>query len=312
MPKYQVVRSISIDTNPQRAYEVIADFRTWTTWSPWLLCEPEAKVTVSDDPSSIGSQYAWKGDVTGVGELEHKQLQPSSRIEDELRFIKPIKSTCKVVFDFRPEGTGTHVTWTMDGTMPWFLFWLIPMVKTFVGMDFQRGLTMLKEWIETGRIQSKTIVHGVEQCGPIRMAGIAGSCKVSEVGPAMDKAFSKAREQFASVGLPLTGQMISVYTKFRVKDQIFDFVSGYLLPSNVSIPSTSTLQFWDLPSCNAFRVEHIGSYRHLGNGWSVANQLVQHKKLKQRKKGTYEIYRTIPPATPEDQLQTDIYLPLRG
>jgi hypothetical protein len=59
-----------------------------------------------------------------------------------------------------------------------------------------------------------------------------------------------------------------------------------------------------------FRVEHIGAYKHLGNAWSIAKQVVRYKKMKQCRVGTYEIYRTVPP-TPEQELVTDIYLPLK-
>lgn len=311
MPRYQVARSIQIDASLRRVYDVVADFGTWTTWSPWLLVEPQAKVTVSADPASVGSQYAWQGELTGQGELEHKRLEPEKYIEDELRFIKPFKSTCKVTFELAPQANGTHLTWTMDGGIPWFLFWMIPMFKTFIGMDYQRGLTMLKEWIETGAIQSKSIVRGVQQIGPLRMAGVAGQCHVDEVGAAMEKASAQARAEFARHGLPTEGGMIAVYTRFRVKAGIFEYLVGFQLPDNVSVPASVALKTWSLPASKAFHVEHVGSYRHLGNGWSVANQMVRHQKLKQSRCGAFEIYRTTPPSTPEAELQTDIYLPLR-
>ncbi len=40
------------------------------------------------------------------------------------------------------------------------------------------------------------------------------------------------------------------------------------------------LSEWSAPASSAFRVEHIGSYDHCGNGWSVAQQHVRHKKIK--------------------------------
>jgi len=80
MPSYHVAREVEILASPQRVYEVLADYRTWKTWSPWLISEPEALVTVSDDPSSVGSQYAWKGKVTGEGELQHRKLAPKASL----------------------------------------------------------------------------------------------------------------------------------------------------------------------------------------------------------------------------------------
>jgi hypothetical protein len=60
------------------------------------------------------------------------------------------------------------------------------------------------------------------------------------------------------------------------------------------------------------RVPQVVIYRHLGNGWSVANQLVRHKKLKQQRTGAYEIYRITQPETAEEELLTEIHLPLKS
>lgn len=311
MPAYEIEKSVFIQASPVRVFEMVADFQTWTTWSPWLIAEPTAVVTISEDAAAVGSVYAWQGQVTGQGEVEHKRLVKGELVEEELRFIKPFKSICKTSFKISQEGSGTRLLWDMKGAMPWFLFWMIPMLKTFIGMDYQRGLNMLKELIETGTINSKTIVHGTEKIASFRMAGIANQCKIEEVGESMDKAFEQARMEFRKADLPLDKGMISVYTKFRIKEAAFDYISGYIINEDAIIPSTSPLKTWALPSCNAFRVEHIGAYRHLGNGWSVANQLCRHEKMKQQRKGTYEVYRTTPAEVKEADIKTDIYLPLR-
>ncbi len=311
MPRYSVARSTVIQANPQTVFDVLSDFKTWTTWSPWLIAEPDAKVTISERSSAVGSTYHWQGNCTGEGIIEHKQLTPASYIESDLNFIKPFKSFAKTMFELRPVSGGTEATWTMNGNMPWFMFWMIPMLKTFIGMDYARGLAMAKDWIETGAIPSKTIVQGVEAVGPIRMAGIAASSSVAQIGSEMEQAFSRANSEFERLRIPMDQPMISVYTKFRMKDGVFDYISGYIIPDHVQIPAGSELKTWSLPAGKAFHVDHIGSYRHLGNGWSVANQLARHQKLKQSKIGTFEVYRTTPPETPEENLKTEIYLPLR-
>ena len=185
------------------------------------------------------------------------------------------------------------------------------MMKTFIGMDYQRGLNMLKEWVETGAIASRTIVHGTEKVASFRMAGVASKCSIDDVSESMERAFEQAQAEFHKTGLSMDKGMISVYTKFRIKEAGFDYISGYLIGDDAIVPSSSPLKTWALPTCNAFRVEHVGAYRHLGNGWSVANQLCRYKKLKQQRLGTFEIYRTTPAEVQEQDIKTDIYLPLR-
>jgi len=61
----------------------------------------------------------------------------------------------------------------------------------------------------------------------------------------------------------------------------------------------------------ALRVDHVGSYDHLGNGWSAAHQYARYKKLKQSRVGTFEVYRNSPDTTAADALITEIYMPLK-
>lgn len=311
MPKYHVVESIHIDAPVERVFQTVLDFGTWARWSPWLISDPQANVTVSSNASSVGSRYAWRGTVTGEGEIVHEKVEPCRLIEDRLEFIKPFASKSKVLWELSPSSNGTQLTWSMDSALPWFLFLLVPTMKTFLGMDFRRGLTMLKDWIESGSIPSRCVVHGIESLEPMHMAGIVGSASVDSVGTAMEKSLEEAAREFRRQGLSMDGPVVSVYTRFRVAEKRFEYLSGYVLPPSSTVEPVSPLKRWSLPSKKAFRVEHIGSYRHLGNGWSVANQLARHQKLRQCTQGTFEIYRNSPQEVPEDELRTDIYLPVK-
>jgi effector-binding domain-containing protein len=310
MPSYHVARTVEISASPQQVFDVVSDFGTWTSWSPWLTADPDAKITVSSPANQTGSSYAWEGEVTGQGELRHLKLIPGKLVDDELRFIKPFKTTCATSFELQPTSTGTRLTWNMQGSMPWFMFWMIPMMKTFIGMDYQRGLGMIKDWVETGSIPSRVDVRGAEQVGPLRIAGIADAAPVDAVGKKMDQSFVEARAEFSTFGLK-PGTPVSVYTRFRVKQGVFDYLSGFELSPGQQLPIGTRLKLWELPAVQAFHVRHTGSYRHLGNGWSVANQIVRHRKLKQRNCGTFEIYRNWPGEVSESELVTDIYLPLK-
>lgn len=308
MPKYHVQRSIEIDASPEEVFDVVADFSKWTTWSPWLCAEPEAEVTVTGEPSSLDAVYSWKGEVLGQGEMEHKKLERGLLIENELRIIKPFKSRSSVSFELEQAGRGTRITWHMRGSLPWLLFWLTSMIKVYIGMDYERGLRMLKEWIETGAILSKTVNRGVESVGPLRMAGIRKTCNLKDIGPQMQHALCEAKEKLNQHGIEPTGVM-TVYHDANLKTQIFDLTCGLIIPESASPPPE--LFTWSIPTMKALRLEHHGSYEHLGNAWSSAHQIARYRKMKQAKVGTIEIYRNDPEETPPAELHTDVYMPLR-
>ena len=309
MPKYHVDRSIEINVSPEKAFDAVTDFSTWTTWSPWLIAEPEAIVKVSKDSSSVGSIYSWEGQVTGVGEVEHKELHSPTTVRDEIRFLKPFKSVAKVGFDIEAVADGSRVTWSMDGSMPFFLFWMIPSIKSFIGMDYERGLKMLKEWLETGEIQSKTTFNPNATIGPLKVAGVRTQALMKDIGPAMDTAIKSTTAKLEAAGISLGGEMVSVFHHLNTKTGMFDFTAGYVIPESVTPPEGMSV--WSTPTTKAFHAQHIGSYEHLGNAWSAANQHVRYKKMKQSKVGAFEIYRNSPKDTPAGELHTDIYLPLK-
>lgn len=65
MPKTHVNKEIIIDASAQKVFSIINDFHHWSIWSPWLVAEPEAKVTVRED----GKFYEWSGKRVGAGEM---------------------------------------------------------------------------------------------------------------------------------------------------------------------------------------------------------------------------------------------------
>ncbi|MEO1999801.1 MAG: GyrI-like domain-containing protein [Planctomycetaceae bacterium] len=310
MSRYHVQRSIQIETTPERVFETIADFRTWRMWSPWLCAEPEARVDVTDDASSVGSLYSWQGEIVGQGEIEHRELQPGRLIVDEIRFRKPFRSKSEVTFEMDSHTSGTRLTWQMRGNLPWFLFWMRSQMEVFIGMDYERGLKMIKEWLETGKIHTETTIRGVESVGPLRMVGVRKRCAIYDVGSSMETAFTELEAKLHHSGLSPDGQRMSVYHKFDMRAGTFDYTSGVVVPESAgAVPDD--FSSWSIPAMRALRVDHVGSYDHLGNGWSAAHQYARYKKLKQSRVGTFEVYRNSPDTTAADALLTEIYMPLK-
>lgn len=310
MPSFHIERSIEIDAPSETVYNTIVNYETWTKWSPWLCAEPDATVTVSENPNSIGSIYSWEGKIVGAGEIEHLKLQPGRRIDDEIRFVKPFKSKSNVAFHLQPSGQGTKLSWIMDGSLPWFMFWMKSMIQTFIGMDYERGLKMIKEYVETGKVNSQTKVLGKQQIGPLHIAGLRRTCALKEIGPSMQAAIGELGPIWKKQNLPNGGDLLSVYHQFNLKTQTCDYTIGWLLPSE-DITTEAPLTSWSCPLTTALSVEHLGDYHHLGNGWSAANQYLRYQKLKQSRISPFEIYTNNPHETPPEQWCTKIFLPLK-
>ena len=112
MPNYHVKRSINITSSIETVRTSLTDFQQWPHWSPWLIAEPDAKIKYSDNQGEIASSYQWEGELVGSGGMEIVKIS-DDKIEIQLEFITPFKSTAQVIFELEAKGEETTVNcWT--------------------------------------------------------------------------------------------------------------------------------------------------------------------------------------------------------
>jgi uncharacterized protein YndB with AHSA1/START domain len=149
---YTVERSARIDAPPARVYAQIANFRQWPKWSPWEDVDPNLQRTYSGAESGLGAVYAWSGNrKAGQGRMEITEADEPSLVRIDLVFEKPWKARNDTSFVIRPEGLGSHVTWSMTGqrTLITKAMGVFKSMDKFLGPDFEKGLARLKATAES-------------------------------------------------------------------------------------------------------------------------------------------------------------------
>lgn len=146
-----VERSVSLSVPKEQVYESLRFLKNHEAWSPWSKRDPamESKYTGTD--GEVGGTHYWKGNKqVGEGEQEIKRLTPHSRIETELRFLKPWKTTNYAYFDLSDEGPGTRVAWGFKAPakFPMNVMMMFINMDKAIGKDFEEGLSGLKEEME--------------------------------------------------------------------------------------------------------------------------------------------------------------------
>jgi effector-binding domain-containing protein len=308
MPKMHIDKSIEIDVPASKVFNIISDFNQWTVWSPWLIMEPEAKVTVSDD----GKSYSWEGDKVGSGEMKITSEETDKRLDIDLTFLKPWKSKAKVWFELKEGAEGkTNLHWLMDSSIPFFLFWMTKSMTAYVGMDYERGLFMLKDYVESGTVPSKLNMEGVNMFGGCSYIGINKACTIEEVGPEMSGDFEKINEWIESNQENIAGIPFSIYHKWDMVNRQVEYTSGVPVKE---APTELPQDFvsGDIPKTSVYTISHTGTYKHLGNAWSAGYNLIQNKAFKSNKKiHPFEVYETMPGSVPENELVTKIHFPAK-
>lgn len=147
---FRLERSILIAAPADRIQPLIADFRSWRSWSPWENKDPGMTRTLSGAQSGVGAAYAWDGN-KDIGSGRMEILESSlERILIKLDFLRPFEAHNVAEFTLRPEGQGTRVTWAMTGPQPFIgkLMSLVFSLERMVGPDFETGLASLKRQAE--------------------------------------------------------------------------------------------------------------------------------------------------------------------
>jgi hypothetical protein len=144
---FTVQRNIAIAAPADKILPLIDDFRNWTAWSPYEKLDPAMQRTFSEPASGVGATYAWSGNGNaGAGSMRITEVAAPSKVALDLDFIRPMKTSNKVEFTLQPGATGTQVTWTIRGPVPYVakIMHLFFDMDKMIGGDFEKGLADMK------------------------------------------------------------------------------------------------------------------------------------------------------------------------
>lgn len=302
MPKFNVEKSITINASQEKVYSTLNDLSTWKKWSPWLIMEPQAKVTVSEDKKS----YEWEGKHVGRGNMKIYDEKANESVYLDLTFLTPYKSTAKVWFELKKLDNGTKVTWFMDSSLPFFMFWMKKAMVAWLGMDYRRGLELLKDYVEDGEIHSKLTFTGRGNYPGCNYIGIKTECAIDDVGRAMQADFDKLGAFVKDKTDLISGKALAIYHKWELVKGTTTYTVALpvkKVPSDLSNGIISG----SIPATPIYTLGHQGPYRHLGNAWSTMQNLQRNKAFKMNKKiDPFEIYVNMPGEVTDNKLKTDV------
>lgn len=309
---YHVKRSVTVDVPVSKAYTFVQDYHNWKDWSPWLIMENDVALSYSGEPGTLNHGYTWQGELTGSGEMTTTKLVPDELIEQGLIFKEPFPSESNVYWTFSGDSTKTEITWGMKGEMPFFFKFMARQMEPMIGMDYERGLSMLKEKLETGKVSSKVNVIGVEDVEEQAYIGIQTELDFEDMADFMGEAYGKLSMLISeNENLEMAGSPLSVYKSFGLDGGPVELIAA--IPVSGDIPEAEGIVSGVIPAGKALVVQHLGKYEHTGNAWSTAFSYTRYNDLKMDDSvDAYEVYTTDPMMEPDqDKWETMIYVPLK-
>ena len=315
MPKMHIERSIVIHAPISDIYSQLNNFTNWQKWSPWLIMEPDARLALAEDAKS----YEWEGSRVGVGNMKIVSEEEATQVNYELNFVKPWKSSAEVRFVLQPLNPSQNsdavdavkVTWSMNSSLPFFMFFMKNMMEAFVGADYERGLALLKVYIETGEIPFKLDFLGSAEFTSIKYIGVQNQCSLDQIGDKMEGDFDAISGYLEAFPDLANGPAFSIYHDWDIVKSSVNYTSGV---SVANIPSDLPGNFTsgEIPSCKVYKISHTGPYEYLGNGWSALYAMDRNKEFQKYKKlAPFELYMNNPAEVSQNELLTEICLPIK-
>ncbi len=306
MPPIKVNRTVSINAPKEDVAKALSDFHTWKNWSPWLIMDPDAKVDVEPD----GKAYKWEGKRVGSGAMKIDKEDGSDAVYCDLQFIKPFKSKAKTSFKLEQNGDSTNVTWFMDSNLPFFMFFMKKSMEAYIGNDYERGLNLLKDYVEDGEAHSKLNWIGESSIEGGKYVGITRECTTKTISKEMPKDFHKIQEIANRVGADMN-KVFSQYHKFDMVSGKAKYTVGLPVSEYPSDLDADMIK-GEMPATKTYVLEHKGPYRHIGNAWATMSNMARSKEFKAIKKiAPFETYGNSPANTPENDLITHLHFAVK-
>ena len=149
---YNVFRTVEINRPKREVFNYLRSLKNMDEWSPWAKKDPNMEKKFTGTDGEVGCVSYWNGNKdVGEGEQEIKKIIDGERVDSELRFLKPFKSTSDCYMKVEDAGvSSTKVTWGFSGNnkFPMNIISLFKSMDAMVGPDFEQGMASLKEVLE--------------------------------------------------------------------------------------------------------------------------------------------------------------------
>lgn len=308
MATIHMSHSSLIDAPKEKIYKVLMHLQESAKWFPWLAIDADAKVAFSQKQGEIGSGISWEGELSGNGQIKLRQIDDAD-IEMDIYFFKPFNFSITSLYTLQEHEGKTEVIWHMKGSLPWYLYFMRKKLQRLVQMDLERGLGMLKEYVEDEKVTSSCHIEGVVEMQANKYVAISNTCAIEEVGDVMKKDYEKLFDFIAENEITLEKMPFSIYNTFNLSKNETTFISCIPYDGEIKLPNGFI--YGEIVPQKAIKVVHTGTYKHLANGWMAARTYARIKRIKTTTSIIgMEFYPNDPDNTPPEELTTEIYLPL--
>ena len=140
---------IIVNKPKTQVFDYLKYLKNQNDWSVWILNSTDMKQEYFGTDGTAGFISAWEGKKAGKGAQELIKVTEGERVDTELRFEKPFKTTNKGYFiTTAVDVNKTKIVWGMAGESPRPFNVISALMKGTLMKDFNQGLSNVKKNLE--------------------------------------------------------------------------------------------------------------------------------------------------------------------
>jgi effector-binding domain-containing protein/uncharacterized protein YndB with AHSA1/START domain len=307
-----VERSIVIDAPPATVFTVLNGFRQFHRWSPWQEYDPNMQVAYEGPETGVGAKQSWSGNAeVGRGSQEILESEPYRRILIRLQF-GDFGGDFLAPYTLEPENGGTRLTWGFDadykGSIMGRYFGLFS--DSMLGPDYERGLGKLKTFVETlPKADFSGLGISIIDVPPVTIVSTSGSSAADDraLGVALGVAYGRLSGFMQARGLSQAGSPLAIYRP--PENGAVRFEAGIPIDRTDVAPGNG-IQVGKTLAGKAVKAVYRGAYAGLAQANEQVRAFITVAGY-ERDGNMWEQYVSDPGTTPESQLITHIYYPIK-
>jgi hypothetical protein len=147
--EYSVEQEQVINKPKAEVFDYVKLLKNQDKYNKWVMMDPKVRREYKGTDGTVGFITTWDSDEVGKGAQEITKIAEGDRIDSELRFEEPMKSTGSTYMTTEAiTPTQTKVKWVMHGTSSYPMNFMNLFVPAMLGKDLQTSLTTLKGVLE--------------------------------------------------------------------------------------------------------------------------------------------------------------------
>lgn len=316
LPRHaHVERAIVIDAPAATVFALVDGFKQFQKWSPWAALDPNANYKIEGPEFGVGAKQTWVGDpeTVGSGSQEIVAIEPGVSVTSRLDFGD--RGLAIARFALAPAEGGTHVTWSLEtdnGAGP-IGRWFGLLMDRWVGPDYEKGLAGLKTLAEgMPKEDFADLAVATIDSVPMTVAYVASqsSKDSSAMGEAIGAAYAKVVAFMGAHGLKQAGPPITINTRWDDSGYGFDAAIPVDKAPAKAVPDDSPVKVKQTYGGKALKIVFKGPYGGMPPSYAKLTAYMAARGYESAGP-SWDEYVSDPGTTPEAELTTNIYQPVK-